>query len=394
MREAGEVEPFAIAVDEGVLSDLRRRLDATARAPDFGNADWRYGLPSDYLAELVEYWREGFDWRAQERRMNAFSHYRTMVSGLPIHFIHVRGRGPKPVPLILTHGWPWTFWDFARVIGPLSDPIAHGGDPADAFDVVIPSLPGYGFSTPLTHTGVTPEVIADLWVRLMCEHLGYARFGAHGADWGMRVVRHLGQSHADRLIGLHLSNASIAGLVSDRPWADAFAGIYQGSSSPREELVTWERGRAAHVAVHGIDPQTLAHAMHDSPAGLCAWLVERRRTWSDCGGDVESVFSRDDLLTTTTLYWVTDSFASSLRLYWEAMNGPRPTHSATTRVETPTGISLFLRDTPPGYDWDWLGEVYNLRLLREHHRGGHFSAAEQPDTLIADLRDTFRLLRG
>jgi len=249
-------------------------------------------------------------------------------------------------PLILTHGWPWTFWDFAGVIGPLADPQGHGGDPADAFDVVVPSLPGYGFSTPLTRSGVTPEVIAEIWVRLMCDQLGYARFGAHGADWGMRVMRRLGQAHADRMVGVHLSNASIAGLASDRPWADAFSGIYERSSAPRTDLVAWERARAAHVAVHGIDPQTLAHAMHDSPAGLCAWLVERRRAWSDCDGNVESVFSRDELLTTVTLYWATNSFASSLRLYWEVMNGSVPPPPPTARVSAPTGISLFATIRP------------------------------------------------
>jgi Epoxide hydrolase N terminus len=385
---------FEPLIPDARLEELRRRLATTELAPDCGNDDWRYGVPTDYLTELVGYWRDGFDWRTQESSISAYDHFRADVDGLPLHFMRVPGRGPDPLPLVLIHGWPWTFWDFHKVIGPLSDPATHGGDPVDAFELIVPSLPGYCFSTPLERTGVSPAAIATLLVELVCELLGFERFAAHGADWGLRICAELGHAHADKLIGIHMAGAPIAGLRTQRPWADAFAGIYVDPHAPIEDLVAWEATRAGHLAVHGLDPQTLAQALHDSPAGLCAWILERRRAWSDCKGDVESAFSRDELLTTMTLYWATGSIGSSLRLYWEAMRTPpHRVHDRVPPVEAPTGVSLFLADGPPGYRWPDLDERFNVTLRREHARGGHFAAAEQPETVITDLRDTFRPLR-
>jgi pimeloyl-ACP methyl ester carboxylesterase len=393
-KDLNRVHSFEVAIPEERLDLLRRRLGEVELAPDLGNADWRYGVETDYLADLLAYWSDGFDWRAREREINRYEHRMTEVAGLPLHFLHIPGKGPAPIPLILTHGWPWTFWDFSKVIGPLSDPAAHGGDPADAFELIVPSLPGYCFSTPLPRTGVSPATIAAAWVELACDVLGHERFAVHGADWGLRVCAELGHAHADRLIGMHLAGAPIAGLRTDRPWAEAFAGIYSNPRAPLEDLVAWEATRAAHLAVHGLDPQTLAHALHDSPAGLCAWILERRRSWSDCGGDVESVFSRDELLTTMTLYWATGCIGSSLRLYWEAMRAPvNRVHDRTPIADTPTGVSLFLADGPPGYRWEDLDQRFDVRLRREHQRGGHFAAAEQPQAVITDIRDTFRPLR-
>ncbi len=395
--EVPRAEPFTVDVPEEVLEDLHTRLSRTRLADDFGNDDWSYGFKREELAEYLAYWQDGYDWRAQEREINSFANYRVVIDEIPVHFIHERGKGPNPVPLILTHGWPWTFWDFHKVIGPLTDPASFGGDPADSFDVIVPSLPGYGFSSPLRTPKLAHWAISDLWVRLMQDVLGYERFAAHGGDWGGLITSQLGHKYADRLIGVHLVGAATPGLFNvDRPWADLLKNFIDKRmpQSDRSALVAWESRHASHAAVHSIDPQTLAYALDDSPAGLCAWLLDRRRTWSDCGNDLTSVFSRDELLTFVTIYWVTRTFGTSARLYKDsATNWWTPSHDRTPLVEAPTGISIFTRDMPPGASWDNLSSDFNLQFFREHDRGGHFAPAEQPETLVTDLRDSFRPLR-
>lgn len=384
--------PFEIDIPESRLEDLQRRLEAVHWAPDMENDDWRYGTNGAYLRELVDYWRDGYDWRQHESAMNAYDHFRVNIDGMPIHFIHAKGRGPNPRPLILSHGWPWTFWDFRKLIGPLSDPASHGGDPADAFDVVVPSLPGFGFSTPLEKTGVNWWRTADLWVELMRDTLGYERFCAHGGDWGCLVTLQLGHRYADLLHGVHVTGGSPLDIFSgERPWA--IGGVLEDMSEGSDEraaMLAWERRFASHVAVQHLDPQTLAFAMHDSPIGLCAWILERRRSWGDCEGDVERRFSKDDLITTMMLYWLTDSFVTSARFYYEASAHPwRPDHDRMPVIEAPTGITLFEPDKPPG-DMEWMAEYFNRQLFRVHQRGGHFAPAEEPDRLIEDIREMFR----
>ena len=388
-------ERFEIAIPEEKLDDLRRRVRAVNWPPDFANDDWRYGTNGAYLRALTDYWLNSYDWRAQEKEMNAFAHYRVRLDGIPIHFLHVRGRGPAPMPLILTHGWPWTFWDFRYVIGPLSDPAAHGGDPADAFDVVVPSLPGYAFSTPLETTGINWWRTADLWVQLMRDVLGYARFAAHGGDWGALVTNQLGHKYERELIGIHLSNAfALPVFPGDRPWSIDHVVAAAQSTEQRAKAVQWERKFASHIAVHLLGPQTLSYALHDSPVGLCAWILERRRAWSDCGGDVERRFSKDHLLTTMMLYWLTDSMASALRYYYEAAANPwAPSHDRMPVVGVPTGLSLFEPDLAP-VPVDWTASFFNRVLLRVYSAGGHFAAAEEPAVIVKDIRDTFRPLRG
>ena len=386
-------EPFTIAIPEARVLDLQRRLRDVHWPTDVENDDWGYGVNGAYLRELVEYWTGDFDWRAQERAMNAFPHFRAVVDDHPIHFMHVRGKGPNPVPLVLTHGWPWTFWDFHEVIGPLSDPGAHGGDPADAFDVVVPSLPGYTFSTPLPRSGQNWWRTADLWVPLMRDVLGYERFAAHGGDWGALVTMQLGHKYADALLGIHLSNAfPLPVFDGPRPWAlaDAASNVAQGDM---DAVTRWEQRFASHVAVHVLGPQTLAYAMHDSPLGLMAWMLERRRSWGDTRGDVESRFSKEFLCTTMSLVWLTDSFVSSVRYYREAAQHPwKPAHDRVPVVEAPVGLSLFQHDLPPG-QLDWTEDYYDRRLFRVHDSGGHFAAKEAPAAIIEDIRDTFRPLR-
>lgn len=386
-----EPEPFRVEIPEADLADLRRRLRATRWADDFGNDAWTYGVEREWLRELVAYWAEDFDWREQERRINRHAQRRIELDGIPIHFVHVRGAGPDPAPLILTHGWPWTFWDYDAVIGPLADPGAHGGDPADAFDVVVPSLPGYGFSTPLRTTGVHARRVAELWLILMRDVLGYERFGAAGGDWGAMVTSELGHAHAEHVIGCHLSMATFPGIdmrrLADQPFADDEAWM-------PERLRQAARITRSHATVHSIDPQTLAYALVDSPVGTAAWLWERRRAWSDCDGDVLRVFDRDALCTTASIYWLTRTIGTSLRLYHEQFNRRwTGVHDRLPVVEAPTGVAVFPNELvlmPRAV----AERNMNLRRWTIMPQGGHFAPAEQPEALIEELRAFFRPLRA
>ncbi len=387
-----KAESFRIEIPQSQLDDLRRRLESVHWARDFGNDDWRYGTNGVYLRELVDYWLSDYDWRAQERAINAYDHFRVPIDGNPIHFIHAPGKGPSPLPLILTHGWPWSFWDFEQVIGPLTDPEAHGGNPADAFEVIVPSLPGFGFSTPLEQTGINWWRTADLWNELMRDVLGHPRFCAHGGDWGALVTLQLGHRYPDSLHGIHITGAAPLDIFSgERPWA--IGGALESMSPDSDEraaILAWERKFASHVAVQHLDPQTLAFALHDSPVGLCAWLLERRRSWGDCRGDVERRFSKDQLLTTIMIYWLTDSFVTSARYYQEASSHPwKPDHERMPVVEAPTGVTLFEPDKPPG-PMDWTADYYNQTFFRVHPEGGHFAPAEEPAALVDDIREMFR----
>jgi pimeloyl-ACP methyl ester carboxylesterase len=391
----GSAEPFSVHVDQTVIDDLRRRLDAAQLASDFGNDDWRYGTNGDYLGELVAYWREEFDWMAQERAMSKFSHFRTRIDGVAVHFIHERGKGPNPIPLIATHGWPWTFWDMHKLIGPLTDPAAYGGDPADAFDVVVPSLPGFGFSGPVQKTGVNAVLTADIWVRLMQDVLGYGRFAAHGGDWGSVVTAQMGHKYADRLVGIHLTTTfPLSQFSAERPWDSTGPAFSAAQGTARQKLLERSRRTASHMAVNILDPQSIAYAMQDSPVGLCAWLLERRRAWSDCHGDVETRFSKDELLTHMMIYWVTNTFGTSCRFYREALERQWvAAHDRTPVIEAPTAVSVFLGDLSLPQDRDWYDTYYNLHYVNEWSTGGHFAAAEEPDAVVHDLREAFRSLR-
>jgi pimeloyl-ACP methyl ester carboxylesterase len=390
------VQPFHVEIPQLRLDDLKRRLGQVNWPHDFENDDWEFGVPASDLRELVEYWRNDFDWRAQEAKINAWNHFRVEIDGLPIHFIHERGRGPAPIPLILSHGWPWTFWDFKDVIGPLVDPAAHGGDPDDAFDVVIPSLPGFIFSTPLERTGVNWMQTADLWAELMRDVLGYSRYAAQGGDWGAMITTQMGHKYAEEMIGIHLTNAfPVPAFGSDRPWSISAAVSDEGlDSEEKAALVRHEAKFASHIATHMLHPQTFAYGMHDSPAALLAWMLEKRRSWGDCRGDVESRFSRDFLLTTMSLYWLTDSFVTSVRFYAEAAKAKwTPSREGMPQVPIPTGLSLFEHDMPPG-STDWTQEYFDLRLSKTRDDGGHFAPSENPAAVVDDLREFFRPLRS
>jgi pimeloyl-ACP methyl ester carboxylesterase len=384
------MDRFVIDIPQAMLDDLARRLAATRWTGDFANEDWGYGAHAGYIRELAEYWRDAYDWRERERLMNRLRHFRTRIDGLPIHFVHERGKGPKPVPIVLSHGWPWTFWDFARVIGPLTDPAAHGGDPADAFDVVVPSLPGYAFSTPLTRPGIHFANTADLWVTLM-ERLGYPRFAAQGGDWGSFITAQLGHKYPERMIGVHITTPAPLDFMAMSGWDPA--DFTPGEQAKLAAMAATSAGETGYFMLQRTKPQTPAVALNDSPAGLLAWIVEKRRSWSDCGGDVESRFTKDELIDTVMLYWLTESYHTSARYYREAARDLwRPEREGFPVVQAPTALAIFPAElTQPARRW--AERYYNLQQWTEMPAGGHFAPAEEPAVLVEDLRRFFRKLR-
>ena len=383
-----EVQPFKIAVDDGVLNDLRQRLEDTRWPDEIPASGWDYGSNLDYLKGLVDYWRKGFDWRAQETLINSFSHFKAEVDGLGIHFIHERGKGPNPMPLVITHGWPSTFFEMHKILPLLSDPGSHGGDPADAFDVVAPSLPGFGFSDHPQQRGMQVNVVADMWVKLMTEGLGYPRFAAQGGDIGAGVTARLGYSHPDKMIGIHLTSMTRPTPYLG-PGSDELSEAELGLLDQREK---WQQAEGGYAHIQGTKPQTLSYGLNDSPTGLAAWIVEKYRTWSDCDGDVEKRFTKDELLTTVTIYWVTQTIGSSTRMYKENQS-QNWAMGETERIKPPSAMAVFPSEIsrPPR---EWAERSYNLQRWTEMPRGGHFAAAEEPQLLAEDIRAFFRPLRA
>ena len=381
--------PFRVDVPDEQLESMLRRVRETRWAPDIGNEAWTYGVERGWLQDMARYWSEDFDWRAQEAAINSYPQFRVEIDGVPIHFIHVRGKGPNPRPIILSHGWPWTFWDWRDVIDPLVDPAAHGGDPVDSFDVVVPSLPGFGFSTPLTTTGIGARTISDLWVRLM-SILGYDKFCAAGGDWGAVVTGELGHGHPEHLTGVWLSLPTIPGENLGRlqpvDFADDEKWMIDQIARARPHI-------QSHLTVQRYEPQTIAYALADSPVGTAAWIWSRRRDWSDNDGDVLEVFDRDFLCTTASIYWLTGSIASSLRIYYEhARVSPPPARDDHRRViDVPTGFGVFPRDVllmPRSR----AAELTNLQRWSVLDRGGHFAPAEQPHAVADEIRSFFTSL--
>ena len=368
------------------LADLRERV-ARTRWPDevFGSG-WDYGTNLHYLRELLAYWRDGFDWRAQEKRLNAFSHFLSDVDGLTLHFLREPGRGPNPTPIILVHGWPSTFFEMTKLVPLLADPSAHDGDPADSFDVVVPSLPGCGFSERPREAGMHKTRIAELLVKLMTEALGYPQFAARGGDVGSGVVALMGLDYPDRLMGIHVSDVV-------RPYLGPGARHFTDDERRFfEEERVWMEKEGAYDHLQATKPQTLGYGLNDSPAGLAAWLVEKYRSWSDCGGDVERSFTKDEILTQITLYWVTETINSANRLYYERDRHPRA-FGPDDRVRVPTAVTIFPGDIdrPPR---EWGERVYDVRRWTVMPRGGHFAALEEPELLAQDIREFFRPLRS
>ncbi len=379
------VRPFRIDVPEAVLADLRARLDRVRWPDEAPGKPWQYGTDLGYLKSLVAYWRDTYDWRAQEAALNRFRQFTLELGGLPLHFIHEPGVGPDPKPLLISHGWPGSIAEFQRLIPMLTDPARFGGDPADAFTVVAPSLPGYAFSFRPDQPRLGINAIADVFAALMTDVLGYARFGAHGGDWGAFVTSRLGVAHPDRLTGIHVT------LLAVRRDQAPTVGASAEELAFLDELRHWVREETGYQWIQGTRPQTLAYALTDSPVGLAAWIVEKFRAWSDCGGDPERRFSKDVLLTNVMLYWITGAIGSSFWPYYDRFHTPWPIPDGE-RVLAPTAYAEFPREIirPPRSVAE---RVYgDLRRWTRMPAGGHFAALEEPEALAADLRAFFRSL--
>ena len=383
-------EPFEIHAPESALADLRERLVRTRWIESLGADGWQYGFDIEYLRELVRYWRDDFDWPAQEMAMNRFPQFQATVGGTRIHFIHERGRGPRPMPIVLTHGFPDSVFRFAKVVSMLTDPAAHGGDPADAFDVVAPSLPGYAFSERPEGDGIIFRV-GDLWHELMTNVLGYDHFVAHGGDWGSTVTELLSRAREDAVTAIHLT---------DVPFFHAFTPPPNPSTGERaymQAIARFGQTKGAYALVQGTQPQALAAGLNDSPAGLAAWIIEKFRRWSDCDGDVESRFTRDELLANVTLYWLTQTINSAFGLYYDivhagtALQAPSAAARSGSR-SVPTGFAMFPKDLsmPPR---EWAERFFDVERWTAMPRGGHFAALEEPELLVQDIRAFFRRFR-
>jgi pimeloyl-ACP methyl ester carboxylesterase len=379
-------EPFLPRAAPAEVEELRARVRASRWPDSPADAGWSLGADVAYLRELAAYWADGFDWSAQEHALGRLPRFRVALGGLGIHFVHARAApsAEPAIPLVLSHGWPDSFWRYSKVIPLLTDPGSHGADPADAFDVVAPDMPGYGYSDHPVGAPLDSIAVAALWAELMGV-LGYEMFAAAGGDIGSHVSRYLALNNRDRVVAVHRTDAGVPVFTGDpaelapeeRAWIDSAAG--------------WGAAEGAYAAMHRTKPQTAAFGLTDSPVGLAAWIVEKLRAWSDCNGDVERSFTRDEILTIVTQFWLTRTIGSSMRMY--SANAAIPPVELARRVEVPSGFSLFPGDIvrPPRA---WLERTANTVRVTEPARGGHFAAFEEPELYAHELREFFRPFRA
>lgn len=377
--------PFEAEVAGAAIADLRERL-ARTRWPDPEPVDdWSQGVPTAYMRDLCGYWRDGYDMRRVADRLNRYPQYTTEIDGVHVHFLHVRSPVSTAVPLVITHGWPGSVVEFLDVIDALADPVSHGGQECDAFHLVIPSIPGFGFSGKPRDTGWTLGRITSAWATLM-RRLGYERYAAQGGDWGGAVAMALGIQDAPRLEGIHLNIA-----LGDPSALEPLGGPTDEEAAYFAERTTWDLTEVGYSIQQRSRPQTLGYGLADSPAGQCAWVVEKFRQWSDCDGDPESVFTRDALLDNVMVYWLNNAGASSARLYWESA---RATLSSFPPVVAPVAYSVFPREFERMSERWARTRFPDLRYYRQVERGGHFAAMERPDAFVAEVRAGFRAIRG
>lgn len=383
------ITPFQISISDEDLEDLQLRLSLTRLPDQLNNISWEYGTDLNYMRELIGYWQDGFDWREQERQLNQFDQFKTVVDDLNMHFIHQRSSNPDAIPLMVVHGWPGSVSEFSKIIGPLTDPLAYGGDISDSFHIIAPSLPGFGFSGIPDETGYSPERIALLLAELMGK-IGYERYAIAGGDWGAIINRHLANHYPDRLIGLH-SNMMLAGPPSD---TEQRANVTEEENEARTSRQDYMQNEVAYQQIQGTKPQTLGYGLNDSPAGVAAWIVEKFHGWTDmpqgADGYLDNHFTKDELLTNIAIYWFTNTITSSTRIYLENRNAPaiKPMEF----INVPTGAAIFPAEifiTPRS----WAEASYDLRHWTVMEEGGHFAALEQPELYLNDLREFFRLLR-
>jgi len=397
-RAADAIVPFKIQVSNAVLADLKQRLSQARFADEFADAGWDYGTNLAYLKSLVGYWRDKYDWRVHEKRLNALSQFKTNIDGLDIHFVHQKSKDPNAIPLLLLNGWPSSIVEYTKVIGPLTDPVAYGGRIDDSFDVIIPSMPGFGFSDKPRERGYDPERIARIWVTLMAR-LGYTRYAVHGSDWGSGIATRVALDDASHVAAMHLAGCAV-------PVAPAPNVGSQAAPAPAVPAVNGAVNAAHNLGYQEIQstkPQTLGQGLSDSPVGLASWIVEKWYGWSDHDGDLEKIFTKDELLTNIMIYWVTNSGASSTRLYYESRHmlgglAPTPFPRPEARVSVPTGCGAF----PSQYDRRGVAvntntaearkgaeTRYNVVHFTTMPRGGHFPAFEQPMLWVNDIRAFF-----
>jgi microsomal epoxide hydrolase len=380
---AEAVVPFRINVPDRVLTDLKDRLGRTRFPDEIEGAGWDYGTNLAYLKDLVSYWRTKYDWREQERRLNQLPQFKTTIDGVDIHFVHQRSSRADAIPLVFIHGWPGSFFEVTKIIGPLTDPASHGGRPEDAFHVVALSLPGYGFSGKPRESGYSPRRMAEVVAKLMAR-LGYTRYAAQGGDWGAIIIRQLGLVDPSHVIGLH-SNMCIAAA----PAQNANQALSQEETRRLDAARARIANETGYQQIQGTKPQSLGYGLNDSPAALAAWIVEKFRTWSDSNGDVETRFTKDELLTNVMIYWVTESGPSSVRLYYESRKDP----GLQGKVQVPVACAVFPKELFGIAPRPSIEAQYNLARYTVMPRGGHFAALEEPQLLVDDVRAFFRTLR-
>jgi pimeloyl-ACP methyl ester carboxylesterase len=382
------MQPFLINFDQSILDDLKNRISNTRWTDEIGNAKWEYGTDKKYLKELCDYWQSNFNWKAQEDYLNSFRHYKTNIDNTGIHFIHEKGRGTTSIPLLLIHGFPDSFVRFLKMIPLLTEPDKNGF----SFDLVIPSIPGYGFSDIPAESGMNTKRIADLFAKLMMKELGYEKFISHGGDWGSGITEQLALYHENSILAIHLT---------DVPFRHALAPLPDDASSAEKKYVKntaiWQQKEGAYSMIQSTKPQTLAYGLNDSPAGLAAWIIEKFRSWSDNDGNIENTFSKDELLTNLTIYWATGTINSSFRLYNETMKAMmqalynpltklNPFDKTGSRSEVPAAFAIFPKDIsfPPE---EFAARFFNIQQWTVMPAGGHFTAMEQPELLAGNIRE-------
>ena len=374
------IEEFRIDIPQAELDDMRDRLGRTRWPDQLPGVGWDYGIALDDVRELAEYWRTGYDWRVHERRLNSFPQFTTEIDGQVVHFLHVRSASPGAMPLIMTHGWPGSVVEFMEIIGPLTDPGAHGGDPGDAFHMVVPSIPGFGFSGPTRERGWNVTRVARAWDSLM-GRLGYQRYGAQGGDWGSAISRELGVIVPEQMIGVHLN------MLSPYVSGDLPADLSDSDRARVERLRRFRLAGSGYSAIQSTRPQTVGYGLTDSPAGQLGWIAEKFGEWTDGG---LSAVDRDQMLTNISVYWLTRTAGSSARLYYEAARSRASGPPAPSTA--PTGVAVFPEEIAAPVR-RLAEQTNNIVHWSEFDRGGHFAAMEEPDLLIGDVREFFRPLR-
>jgi pimeloyl-ACP methyl ester carboxylesterase len=379
------LQKIKIQIQDSTLEELYSRLSNTRWPNQLKGSDWERGMKKDYLQSLVGYWQNDYDWRAQEKELNSYSQFKCKIDGINIHFIWEKGKGKNPTPIILTHGWPDSFLRYKKIINKLTDPARFGGDPNDSFDVIVPSLPGFGFSDKPELSGYNNARVAELWIKLMTENLGYSKFAAAGGDIGSGVTRYMALNHPQLLIGIHLTDV---GIIRDLLVASDESKLSQAEIAYKKTAQQWMAQEAGYISIQSTKPQTLSYGLSDSPVGTAAWILEKFRSWSDCKGQLENSYSKDELLTNVMIYWLTNTLSSSVNMYYENTHSLPP----MGKIEIPTGIALFAQDIllPPK---EWTVKNLNIVQWTEIPRGGHFTAMEEPDLFVEDICKFYRQLK-